>query len=112
MNIDVTRVIIEAVVPVLSAVAGYFTGRGKRKNDFLAELQKSIDLLSAKNTDLMKRVVELNDTVVSLRRENGELKNEVAELRRENERLSDEVNKLNEQLQGVKTITRVRKADS
>lgn len=112
MENDVIRVIFEAVAPALTAAAGYLTGRGKRRNDFLSELQKSIDLLSSKNTDLMKQVVELNDTVVSLRRENGELKGEVAELRRENERLSDEVNKLNEQLSGVRTITKVKRTDA
>lgn len=70
-------------------------GRRKRRNDFVADLQKSIDILSEKNTELIAKVINLNDEVLALKKENGELKNEVGELR--------------QQLEGVKTITKVEK---
>ena len=82
-------------VPAITSVLGWLVGRRKRRNDFVADLQKSIDILSEKNTELIAKVIKLNDEVLALKRENGELKNEIGELR--------------QQLEGVKTITKVEK---
>jgi threonine synthase len=76
----------------VTAVASYFAGLRKSKNDFLQEMQKSINLLTAENTKLIERVVALNTEVIALRKENGMLRNEVEEL--------------NRKLENVKTITR------
>lgn len=84
--------ILPYLVSAVTAVVGWLTGRRKQKNDFLHEMQNSIDLLTEKNTELVKKVVELNSEVIHLRRENAELRTEL-EL-------------LNEKLAGVKTITR------
>ena len=117
MEIKMTtlRWLIDTLVPVLTGIIGWMAGRRKQKNDFLSELQTSIDLLSKKNGELLKQVVELNDTVVSLRKENGALRGEVAALqsevialRKENGDLRSEVEGLRQQLEGVKTITRVK----
>lgn len=123
---DIIGVATDALLPVVTGVAGFLGGRRKRRNDFLAELQSSIDALSAKNTEQMKTILSLNDTVVELRRENAEMKAGVTALRRENtdlkaeveamrlenRKLSGEIAQLREQLDGVKTITRVRKGDA
>lgn len=57
----------------LSALLGWFFGRRKQKNDFLTELQHSIDMLVAKNKELYEEVVEL-------RAENVELKTNQKEM--------------------------------
>lgn len=104
----IIEAIIDVLVPALSAMAGWFVGRRKRKNDFLVDLQKSIDLLSAKNKELVEQLMAMQDTIVHMRRENTELKEQVQALRKENAELSEEVGKLSEQLANVKTITKVR----
>ncbi len=120
------NMVTDALLPVVTGVAGFLGGRRKRRNDFLADLQRSIDALSAKNTEQMGTIISLNDTVVKLRRENAEMRGEVAALRRENSdlkteveamrlenaKLSGEIAQLREQLDGVKTITRVRRGDA
>ena len=108
---DIIALATDCLVPLVTGVVGFLNGRRKRKNDFLGDLQSSIDTLSRKNSELMKRIIGLNDTVILLRNENAELKGEVALLRKENEQLSIEVGQLREQLSGVKTITRIKKAD-
>lgn len=115
--------IIELIVaPLVTALLGYYTGRKKRDNDFLSELQGSIDMLSGKNRELMDEVIKLRDQVVTLReenleltksqerliRENADLRSEVAHLREENARQSELIEQLQQQLSGVKTITKVK----
>jgi len=89
MNIQISD-IINLVAPFLGGVAGWLVGRRKQKNDFLAELQSTIDLLVAKNKELYAEVV-------ALRGENSQLRSEVDDLR--------------QKLEGVKIITRKIKAD-
>lgn len=91
---NIPGILLDVVMPLLTAVAGYFTGRQKRKNDFLRELQSSIDMLAAKNREQMNEILALRDQVGKLTQENAELRQEVA--------------KLQQQLEGVKTITKVR----
>ena len=105
---DVIELIERCLLPVVTAIAGWMTGRRKKKNDFLSELQSSIDLLSSKNTDLLKQVMSLNETVVKLTNENAALKAEIKAVRQENKEMSDELSRLREKLDGVKTITRVK----
>ncbi len=123
---DIISIATDVLLPAATGVAGFLGGRRKRRNDFLSDLQRSIDALSAKNTEQMQTILSLNDTVVELRRENAEMKSQVAALRRENAdlkgeveamrlenaKLSGEIAQLREQLDGVKTITRIRKSDA
>lgn len=111
-------------VPIVTAVIGYFTGHKKRKNDFLSELQGSIDMLSSKNRELVDEVIKLRSQVVTLReenleltksqerllKENADLREEVAHLRDENARQSELIEQLQQQLSGVKTITKVKQS--
>jgi cell division protein FtsB len=83
------------VVPVITALAGWVGGSRKKRNDFLSEMQKSIDLLTVENTKLVAKVVELNREIVALRKENEEL--------------SAEIEKLNKRLENIKTITKTAK---
>jgi hypothetical protein len=52
---------------VMTGVAGWLTGQRKQKNDFLKDLQASIDLLAKEN----RRLIEEN---LELRKELSELK--------------------------------------
>ena len=97
------------LLPVLTALAGYFAGKRKRDNDFLKDLQGSINALSKDNAELIKKTIELNKEIVALRKENGELRENVEALRKENAELKEEIGQLKAQLEGVKTITRIKK---
>ena len=111
-GIDIIQFLEGLLLPVVTAIAGWMTGRRKRKNDFLSELQGSIDLLSKKNAELMQKIVTLNDTVLELSNENAALKTEIKAVRQENKEMSDEISRLREKLDGVKTITRVKKDEN
>jgi len=67
-------------VSIVTFVVGLFAGKRKRNNDFLSELQTSIDMLSAKNKNLIHDVINLRDEVVQLRAENAILRKEIEEL--------------------------------
>lgn len=73
------------IIAPISGIASYFAGRKKANNDFLRDMQASINLLSDENRKLMAEIVEL---------------------RKENAKLRIEVEELNSRLSGVKTITR------
>lgn len=105
-GMDVIKWAADVLLPVLTGVTGWLAGRRKRNNDFLNDLQDSINTLSAKNAELVKTVVTLNETVISLRAENAELKSEVTALRGENKQLSDEIAQLREQLGNIRSVTR------
>ena len=89
MNIQILDIINVLTTP-LAGVIGWLVGRKKQKNDFLKDLQDSINLLSEENKKLMKEVI-------GLRKENIALRTEVEELIRK--------------LGGVKTITKKTKID-
>jgi regulator of replication initiation timing len=84
--------ILPYIVSLVTAAGGWFAGKRKHNNDFLQDMQKSIDMLTAKNAELVKQVLGLNGEVIKLRKENAELR--------------VEVESLNKKLSNVKTITR------
>ena len=75
-------------------VAGWIVGSRKRRNDFLKDLQASIDLLSSEKRRLLSDITAVNAEIVAVRRENGELKASVDRLCAENAQLKDEVRQL------------------
>ncbi|MDR1809202.1 MAG: hypothetical protein LBR34_02200 [Prevotella sp.] len=77
--------IIGYAAPIITALVGWIFGRKKERNDFLNDLQASIDLLAEKNRLLMEEIVKL---------------------RGENAQLRYEVEELNRKLENVKTITK------
>lgn len=98
MDIQMTD-ILPYLASVITGVVGWFTGKRKQRNDFLSELQASIDMLSEKNKQLLEEVLHL-------REENIKVHTEVAMLREENAALLAEIEELNRKLTNVKTITR------
>ncbi len=86
------------LIPLATAAAGWFAGSRKRRNDFLKDLQSSIDLLSAENKRLLEDITSCNKEIVAVRKENEELKASVDRLCTENSQLKDEVRQLREQV--------------
>ena len=94
MNAQITTIVTECLVPILTAAAGWLAGKRKRRNDALKSMQDSIDILSTENKRLIEDLTTVNREVVALRRENGELKYSVDQLCKENVQLKEEVRNL------------------
>ena len=86
------------IIPLVSAAIGWIAGSRKRRNDFLKDLQASIDLLSSENRRLLADITAVNAEIVAVRRENEELKASVDRLCSENSQLQEEVRQLREQI--------------
>lgn len=98
MDAQITTIIAECLVPMITAAAGWLAGKRKRRNDALKSMQDSIDILSLENKRLIEDLTTVNREVVALRRENGELKTSVDQLCKENAQLKTEVQDLRKQL--------------
>lgn len=90
------------IIPLFTAAIGWIVGSRKRKNDFLKDLQASINLLSAENKRLLEEITNANAEIVAVRKENEELKASVDRLCTENSQLKDEVRQLREQIKRQK----------
>ncbi len=90
------------IIPLFTATVGWLVGSRKRKNDFLKDLQASINLLTAENKRLLEEITNANAEIVAVRKENEELKASVDRLCTENSQLKDEVRQLREQLKWQK----------
>ena len=86
------------IIPLVSAAIGWLAGSRKRRNDFLKDLQASIDLLSSENRRLLADITAVNAEIVAVRKENEELKVSVDRLCSENALLQEEVRQLREQI--------------
>ncbi len=94
METPILNLITDCLVPLVTAAAGWLAGKRKRRNDFLKNMQDSIDILSMENKRLIEDLTTVNREVVALRRENGELKYSVDQLCKENVQLKEEVRNL------------------
>ena len=94
METQIATIITDCLVPIVTAAAGWLAGKRKRRNDFLKNMQDSIDILSMENKRLLEDLTNVNREVVALRRENGELKYSIDQLCKENVQLKDEVRNL------------------
>ena len=86
------------IVPAITAAVGWLVGTRKRNNDFLQDLQSSIDLLSSENKKLLEDITAVNTEIVAVRKENEELKAAVEKLCKENSLLKEEVKQLKDKL--------------
>jgi predicted RNase H-like nuclease (RuvC/YqgF family) len=77
--------ILGYILAPIAAVVTWIASRRKRQNDFLVEMQSSIDLLITKNKELTAEIVAL---------------------RSENMQLQTRIEELNHKLENVKTITK------
>ena len=86
------------LIPLITALAGWIAGSRKRNNNFLQDLQSSINLLSAENKKLLADLTSVNKEIVNVRKENEELKASIDRLCTENAQLKDEIRQLKEKL--------------
>jgi uncharacterized coiled-coil DUF342 family protein len=93
--------LLNVVLPIVSALAGWVVGTRKRKNDFLHDMQKSIDMLSTENRELLEELV-------ALRKENADLNGKLASVNRELSELRDEVKSLRESKRELKDLRILR----
>ncbi|MDR1878289.1 MAG: hypothetical protein LBQ64_01845 [Bacteroidales bacterium] len=94
MNITEIISILTPVCTGIAAVAGWFFGRRKQKNDFLNELQSSIDLLAGKNRELMQEVVQLRNDNATLLSNQEQMRIDLDKMNKENTALRKEIEKL------------------
>ena len=95
---DIFQFVGTYIIPLASAAVGWLAGSRKRRNDFLKDLQSSIDLLSSENRRLLADITAVNAEIVAVRKENEELKASVDRLCAENAQLQDEIRLLREQV--------------
>jgi len=85
-------------ITVGAGIVGWYVGRRKQKNDFLSELQSSIDLLSERNKLLVEALLQV-------REENLIIRIELAGLREENKALRAEIEALKLHLETGRAIS-------
>ena len=68
------------IITLFTATIAWLVGSRKRKNDFLKDLQSSIDSLSSENRKLLVDITAVNSEIVAVRKENEELKASVDRL--------------------------------
>jgi len=83
--------VINVLTTGIAGVVGWVVGRRKQKNDFLGELQQSINMLAEENKQQMNEIIKLRKEVIVLREENY--------------KFSEIVKKMNLKLENVKTVT-------
>ena len=86
------------IIPMLTALAGWVAGTRKRNNNFLQNLQDSINLLTSENKKLLEDLTSVNKEIVNVRKENEELKASIDRLCTENAQLKEEIRQLKEKL--------------
>lgn len=100
-----TVTMIGYLFSALTGLAGWMVGRKKQNNDFIADLQGSINLLAEKNSELLRELITLRQQNATLLSNQAEMKQEIACLRKENVGLKKEIEDLSARLSNVKTIT-------
>lgn len=83
--------VLPYVVSGVAGVAGWFVGRRKENNDFLNDLQQSVDMLAEKNRTLYEEVTDL-------RKDNSDFKVKVSELTTQNKILKDKLDNLSKRI--------------
>lgn len=92
------------IFPPVCAAIGWMAGSQKRKNDFLRDLQNSVNMLTDENARLLKELIAMRNENATLIANQDQMKIEIGVLRLENEGMKNKINELNERLAGVKTI--------
>jgi uncharacterized coiled-coil DUF342 family protein len=94
--------LLNILIPVVTGAVGWIFGTRKRKNDFLHEMQDSIDMLSSKNKELLEELV-------SMRKENAKLHGEIDSITTELTSLREEIKGLRESKRELKDLRILRK---
>lgn len=112
----VIKDILLVFLPVISSVVTWFVSRRKRNNDFLSEMQASINLLSTENKEILSENVHLRrenaeqkanqqemlDKLNLLAAENKDLRRENAELKANQRKMIDKLNNLTREVENLR----------
>lgn len=107
--------ILSYVAPVLSAVIGWLIGKKKADNDLINEQRDTLAKTLEFNSKLVEDSIRLNETVMTLKKENAEfvavknrqdrLLKDMNKLKKENEELKVKLRELQEKLDELLTIS-------
>jgi cell division protein FtsB len=92
-------VLIATIASAATGIVTWFFSKNKRENDFISELQASINLLAQKNNEQLAVIIELREQI-------AQQQLALLEMRTENEKLRSEVRELNEKLTNAKITIR------
>ena len=112
----VIKDILLVFLPVISSVVTWFVSRRKRNNDFLSEMQASINLLSTENKEILSENVHLRrenaeqkanqqemiEKLNQLAAENKGLRRENAELKANQREMIEKLNKLTREVENLR----------
>lgn len=98
--------IIGYIFSAITGITGWLVGRRKQQNDFLSDLQGSINMLTEENAKLLRELIAVRKENAALMSNQEQMKIEIEGVRKENIILRAEIGELNERLSGIKTITR------
>jgi len=98
--------LLTVILSIITALGGWLFGKRKRKNDFISQLQGSIDLLSTKYTETLAELILVKEQNTKLLIGQNEMAIEIQSLRKENAALKLEIEELTNKLRNVKIITR------
>lgn len=90
---ELNSIIFTTIVTVATNIATYFVTKRKKDNDFLSELQNSIDLLSSRYNAALEELCEVKKTNVDLTYKVSQLINENETLRNEVKYLTSSINR-------------------
>lgn len=103
--------IIGTVLGLIGTPIAWLAGRRKANNDFLRDLQDSIDLLSEKNKSLLEEVVQLRLENSQLQVNQQELMRQLEALREESEAMSAVLKEMNISIPRRRRTTTIKKDD-
>jgi hypothetical protein len=84
-------IIITTISSALTGIATWFVSKSRRDNNFVAELQSTINMLVAKNKEQLAMIIEMGDKLAAQHVELAEIKKENASLRYEVQGLSEKL---------------------
>lgn len=97
------------VLPTISSIISWFVGKRQRNNDAIENLQKTVNSLVAKNSELYGKIVDQNKIICDLNDKNNDLGLQLKEVRKENaelkvgqERMSAQLTKVQKENAGLK----------
>lgn len=101
---DFMTYFLTPAVGAISWFASRFVEKRKRNNDFISELQKTIDVLVTKYTETLKELVELKAQNAQLLMGQTQMDLQMKQLKAENAKFREEIERLNEMLTNIKSI--------
>ena len=97
--------IIGVILNPITAFVSWLAGTRSRRNSVYQELLATIKTLTEQNSELQAKVVQLQDEVIEVRKENAELKAgqstmtlQMEELKAENNNLQSKITQLQEEV--------------